>query len=122
MYIECKGGGSVDLPYSNYGVETSAAGLTGPARIGLVTFSKTGATLYYKSRSFQSLKGGGFKSNYYDIEAVNTIGSPALAKTARILSMQPTSPRRSTRMCAASIGPRYASFQVQSINPTRSPS
>lgn len=51
MYIESKGGG-----------------LIGPARIGRVTFSKTGATLSYAGRSFQSLKGSGFKSNYFDIE------------------------------------------------------
>lgn len=51
MYIECKVGG-----------------LTGPARIGLVTFSKTGATLYYGGKSFQSQKGRGFKSNYFEVE------------------------------------------------------
>jgi hypothetical protein len=26
------------------------------------------ATLYYKNKSFQSLKGSGFKSNYYEVE------------------------------------------------------
>ena len=41
----------------------------GPARIGRITFSKTGATLYYKGQAFQSLKGSGFKSNYRDIES-----------------------------------------------------
>jgi hypothetical protein len=50
-------------------IESKAAGLTGPARIGRVTFSKTGKTLYYQGRSFQSLKGDGFKSNNYDIES-----------------------------------------------------
>jgi hypothetical protein len=69
MYIECKGGGFVQLYGSNYGVQMSGGDLTGPARIGRVTFSKTGATLYYKGRSFQSLKGSGSKSNYYDIES-----------------------------------------------------
>lgn len=49
-------------------VESKAHGLTGPARIGRVTFSRTGATLSYDGRSFQSLRGQGFKSNYYDIE------------------------------------------------------
>jgi len=48
MYIECKAGS-----------------LTGTARIGRVTFSKTGCTLYYRGQTFQSLKGAGFKSNYY---------------------------------------------------------
>ena len=51
MYIECK-----------------ADGLTGAARIGRVSLSKTGSTLYYAGRSFQSLKGLGFKSNCRDIE------------------------------------------------------
>jgi len=49
-------------------LESKAGGLTGPARIGRVTFSRSGATLYYRGRSFQSLKGYGFKSNYYDLE------------------------------------------------------
>lgn len=52
MYIECK-----------------ATGLTGPARIGRVEFSKTGKTIYYQGRTFQSLKGRGFKSNFYDVES-----------------------------------------------------
>src|SRR5688572_14507166 len=43
-------------------------GLTGSARIGRVTFSKTGSTLYYRDQTFQSLKGAGFKSNYYCVE------------------------------------------------------
>ena len=51
MYIEYKGGG-----------------LTGPARIGRVTFSKTGMSLYYMGKTFQSLKGAGFKSNYFELE------------------------------------------------------
>jgi hypothetical protein len=52
MYIECKAGG-----------------LNGPARIGRVTFSKAGRTLYYRGQSFQSLKGSGFKANYYEVES-----------------------------------------------------
>ena len=43
-------------------------GLTGPARIGRVLFSKRGKTLYYGGRAFQSLKGRGFKANYFDTE------------------------------------------------------
>ena len=52
MYIECKAGE-----------------LMGAARIGRVTFSKTGRTLYYRGRKFQSLKGDGCKSNYYDVDS-----------------------------------------------------
>jgi hypothetical protein len=51
MYIECKAGH-----------------LTGPARIGRVTYSKTGATIYYRGKEFRSLKGAGFKANYYNVE------------------------------------------------------
>ena len=50
-------------------IESKAEGLTGPARIGRVTFSKRGSTLYYGARAFQSLKGSGFKANYYDVES-----------------------------------------------------
>jgi hypothetical protein len=49
-------------------IENKSEGLTGPARIGRVTFSKTGQTLYYQGKSFRSLKGKGFKSNYYEID------------------------------------------------------
>lgn len=49
-------------------IEDKSTGLTGAARIGRVSFSKTGRTLYYAGRSFQSLKGAGFKSNYVDVE------------------------------------------------------
>src|ERR1700753_1139488 len=49
-------------------IERKAGNLTGPARIGRVTYSKTGATIYYGGREFRSLKGAGFKANYYDVE------------------------------------------------------
>ena len=49
-------------------IEAKIGGLTGPGRIGRVTASKTGATLYYQGKAFQSLKGTGFKSNYFDVE------------------------------------------------------
>jgi len=49
-------------------IELKAGGLTGPARIGRVTFSKSGATVCYQGKAFQSLRGSGFKSNYFDVE------------------------------------------------------
>ena len=49
-------------------IEYKGDGLVGPARIGRVTYSKTGSTLYYKGKAFQSLKGLGFKANYFDVE------------------------------------------------------
>lgn len=49
-------------------IENKTHTLSGEARIGRVRFSKTGKTLYYNDRIFQSLKGTGFKANYYDIQ------------------------------------------------------
>lgn len=40
----------------------------GDARIGRVTFSKTGRTLYYHGQTFKSLRGSGYKANYYDVD------------------------------------------------------
>ena len=50
-------------------IERKAGSLTGAAKIGRVTFSKTGGTLYYRGQKFQSLKGQGFKSNYNDVDS-----------------------------------------------------
>jgi hypothetical protein len=49
-------------------IERKAGSLTGEARIGRITFSKTGRTLYYGGNSFRSLRGAGFKSNYYEVQ------------------------------------------------------
>jgi len=49
-------------------IEDKSGDLVGPCRIGRVTFSKTGATLHYDGRTFQSLKGHGFKANHFDVE------------------------------------------------------
>ena len=50
-------------------IERKAGELTGPARIGRVTFSKTGKTLSYRGLQFQSLKGSGYKANYFELES-----------------------------------------------------
>ncbi len=42
--------------------------LAGDARIGLVTFSKTGQSLYYDGKTFKSLNGRGIKGNFADVE------------------------------------------------------
>jgi hypothetical protein len=47
-------------------IELKKDGVTGPARIGRVVFSKTGATLYYAGRTLAPLKGHGLKANYFD--------------------------------------------------------
>jgi len=49
-------------------IEDKSGGLSGAARIGRVTFSKSGKSIRYKGKEFQSLKGSGFKSNYFDVE------------------------------------------------------
>lgn len=49
-------------------VEDKSGSLNGPARIGRVTFNRTGKSLTYDGRTFQSLKGHGFKANYFDVE------------------------------------------------------
>jgi len=49
-------------------IEDKSGGLEGQARIGRVYFSKSGKTLYYNGQRFKSLKGGGFKANYFDLE------------------------------------------------------
>lgn len=49
-------------------IEDKSSGIVGDARIGRITFSKTGKSLYYNGKTFQSLNGQGFKSNYFDVE------------------------------------------------------
>jgi hypothetical protein len=49
-------------------IENKSGGLAGgDARIGRVSYSKTGRTLYYQNRAFKSLKGG-YKANYFETE------------------------------------------------------
>lgn len=50
-------------------IEDKSSGLEGSARIGRVYFSKSGKTLYYKGLKFQSLKGNGFKANYFEVDS-----------------------------------------------------
>jgi hypothetical protein len=45
-------------------IERKAESLNGAARIGRVTFSKTGLSLYYKTQTFSRFSG--FKANYFD--------------------------------------------------------
>ena len=50
-------------------IENKSEGLSGPARIGRVTFSKSGKSIYYKGKEFRSLKGHGFKANYFEVQS-----------------------------------------------------
>lgn len=49
-------------------IEDKSEGLNGPARIGRVSYSKSGRSITYRGRTFQSLKGSGFKANYHDVD------------------------------------------------------
>ena len=40
----------------------------GPAWIGLVSFSKSGKTIYFDGKAFQSLSGMGISGNYFNLE------------------------------------------------------
>ncbi len=46
----------------------SGYGDDGPAWIGKAKLSKSGRTLYFNGRAFQSLKGDGVQGNYVDVE------------------------------------------------------
>ena len=50
-------------------IEDKSGGLNGTGRIGRVTFSKSGRTIYYAGRTFRSLKGQGYKANFYDVDS-----------------------------------------------------
>ncbi len=49
-------------------IEYKGEGLTGDARIGRVKFSKTMKSIHYNGKTFKTLKGAGFKANYFDVE------------------------------------------------------
>jgi len=48
--------------------EDKSGGSNGEARNGRVVLSKSGRSLHYGGRTFQSLGGTGFKANYFDVE------------------------------------------------------
>jgi hypothetical protein len=47
-------------------IESKAESLNGPARIGRVTFSKTGLSIYYDGKTF--IRISGYKTNYSRID------------------------------------------------------
>jgi hypothetical protein len=47
-------------------IESKAEGLSGPARIGRVTFSKSGQSVYYEGRRLARFRG--YKANYRDVD------------------------------------------------------
>ncbi len=49
-------------------IERKDDGINGPGKIGRVSFSKSGRSLYYRGHHFHPLRGG-FKANYFDVES-----------------------------------------------------
>lgn len=49
-------------------IENKSEGLVGPARIGRVTFSKSGKSVTYRGTEFGPMKGAGFKANFRNRE------------------------------------------------------
>lgn len=47
-------------------IENKTDGLVGLARIGRITYSKTGKTIGYRVKQLGSLRGTGFKANFWD--------------------------------------------------------
>ena len=102
MYIECKAGS-----------------LTGPARIGRVTYSKTGASLFYRGKHFISLKGSGFKANYRDVETGEDYWISGHAETVRTSSTAPMYSPKSTMTFAMNIGPQSGNDAWIALNSNR---
>ncbi len=50
-------------------IEYKGDDIIGEARIGRVTFSKTKKSIHYSGKTFPTLIGRGFKTNYFDVES-----------------------------------------------------
>jgi hypothetical protein len=60
----------------------------------ILEYSKTGATIYYQGKEFRSLKGAGFKANYYEVGTGDEYWISGRARMARMRFTPQTSPRR----------------------------
>lgn len=49
-------------------IEYKGEGIIGPARIGRVRYSKSGKSVHYRGRTFETLSGYGYKANFFDVE------------------------------------------------------
>lgn len=68
-------------------IEDKSDGLVGPARIGRVTYSKTGKSFTYRGRQFGSLNGTGIKANF-GTTAARSIGFQGVKRMGWIRFMQ----------------------------------
>lgn len=53
-------------------IEAKGNSISGPARIGRVSFSQTARSVYYRGRRFEIAKNAGSKANYFDAETGET--------------------------------------------------
>lgn len=93
-------------------IERKAGALTGTARIGRVTFNRTGKTIYYRDQVFRRIVGGGFKSNYLEESTGEDYWISGPSATAAIDFTADVSPSRSMRTFARSTGPRFGTSQM----------
>ena len=49
-------------------IEYKGEGIVGPARIGRVRYSKSGKSVHYQGKIFETLRGTGYKANFFDVE------------------------------------------------------
>ena len=49
-------------------IEFKGDRIVGPARIGRVTFTRSGKSIFYRGRRFETLGGRGSKANFFDVE------------------------------------------------------
>ena len=50
-------------------IEYKGEGIVGPARIGRVRYSKSGKSVHYRGKTFETLSGTGFKANFFEVES-----------------------------------------------------
>ena len=53
-------------------IESKPDGINGDARIGRVTFSHSGKSIYYKGKRFETLAGRAHLANYFEVETGET--------------------------------------------------
>jgi len=105
MYIENKGGEIVKR-YS-YTDQLIEGGLTGPARIGRVTFSKTGATLYYQAARCGASKAADSSRTTTTSRQASISGYRDRRRMGKTPYTQRMSRQRLMRMCVKSTGLKF---------------
>ena len=85
------------------------------ARIGRVQFSKSGKSLHYNGKTFQSLNGAGFKTNYFDTESGEQYWISGCKKMEATGCTEKGCPFILTRMLGLNTGQKYVVYQVWRI-------